>query len=160
MEFIKNRENIWLYSASYNNLWWCFDGQNSSKLDMIYDDYKERNRNKDYEDIANVGVIDELITTESKEIINPSFGEVSYDEDNIKNITKKEDNNNFNYTVNIDNLSFYIDFDHWQQVNCVNNRKRRIKLLQFPDNLQKEEYINYSINNGVKGISGKLFNNL
>lgn len=162
MQYIKNREILWLYSATYNNLWWCFDEINSNQLDLIYKDYTERNNNVDAQDIKNVGIIEKVINDNIHEIKNPTFNEVNFfevedDEAKAKNCLE---NKIINYTIMAGQHKLYIDFDHWQQINYTNNMKRRIKLMRLPKNIKDEDYKEYLTDNCIKGISGIIFEEL
>lgn len=157
MDYIKNRRNLWLYSATYNNLWWGFNEENNKQLDLIYNDYKERTTKKEDDFIKNVNVIENEDNDLSQEIKNPSFSEVLYEDDNSVRNEKKNEAKVFDYTIRVENLKFYIDFEHWQQINCLNNRKRKIKIINIPDNLSDNELIEFLKSSGIKGISGIVF---
>lgn len=162
MEFINNRDKIWLYSTTYGNFWWSYDNDNCEKLDLIYNDYKKRLDNSKNEEIKNVNVMDE-ITGNEDDIKNPTFGEVCFEDcnsDEEKSESDDDINNMLSYNLNIGNIKLYIDFDDMKQINYTNNRARKIRLLEFPVNVPKEERKNYAIKNNVIGISGKLFKSI
>lgn len=163
MNYIEQRKNVWLYSATFNNMWWCFNEDNCKQLDLIYNDYKKRNMKKNFDNIENVKTINNDLKNDG-EIKNPTFNQVIFD-DTIEDEKNGEseltiNDDKLNYTVKADTNKFYIDFNNWEQINCDNNRKRKIKLLEFPKEMKKEDYIMFMEENKIKGIKGKLFDDL
>jgi hypothetical protein len=158
---ILSNQQVWLYSAKYGNMWWCYDCNTSKKLTDIYNDYKKRNNtltNTSPYKVADPSFIN--INTDQIPSKDLSFDFVSYDDTsnsvNSSDMIIKETNNSekiIDYIITTNNNSFLIDFNNFQQINCVQHRKRKIKLIEIPDGVS--DIKSYLQNNfKVKGVAG------
>lgn len=158
---ILSTQQVWLYSAKYGNMWWCYDNDTSKNLTDIYNDYKKRNNtliNTSAYKVADPSFIN--INTDPIPSKDLSFDFVSYDDTtssvNSSDMIIKETNNSekiIDYIITTNNNSFLIDFNNFQQINCVQHRKRKIKLIEIPDSVS--DIKSYLQNNfKVKGIAG------
>jgi hypothetical protein len=158
---IYSRNVIWLYSAKYGNMWWCYNNETSLKLDLIYADFMKLTDSNNVAIEKNYKTVDPESLRSSPDLLyNPSFDPVIYDDINdsdTKVVVKDNNNVVVDYMIQVDNNKFVIDFNHWQQINFVHNyRKRKIMRLIIPDNIGnvKEYLIQQKY---IKGISGEVW---
>jgi hypothetical protein len=155
-----NRDRIWLYSSNFSDTWWGYDDKCSDKLDKIYNDYNKRKtvlNDKKNTDIV-IPQTDPIVDKSHVVIAKCNFDTVDYTDDNDGDSDKSVDiDSDFNYLVDFNNIKFFIDLEHWQQINSNDaNKKRKIKRIEFPPNVVGETARkNYLISNyGFRGIAG------
>lgn len=157
VDAILNKKRVWLYSARFGNMWWCYDTHSSEKLDIIYNDFVKRNKQTDDAHSADIKVINDSEIVVDVPITNGTFDYVMY-EDSIKsqdeNLTQS-----ISYNLLIDGNEFTVDFHHWRQSNSQHpNRIRYIKTITVPHEITNGvNLVNFLINNNVKGFSGDVW---
>src|ERR1700744_5030028 len=102
-----------------------------------------------------------IINNDNLQVTKTNFDYVYYDDySDDRDNNKENETEILNYILDIDYNKFYIDFEHWQQINCNNNLgKRHIRRIEIPKiistNNYKDDLVNYLINTQhVKGIAG------
>lgn len=159
MDYLTTRNNVWLFSSNFGNRWWCYNEENSKKLDIIMSDYEKRHKSPD-NDIKNLSHDSQNIvhTINDKTIANPSYDPVAYNDQHDNDVLHHDDSD---YTINVGNTKYMIDLDKWQQINLFNkNKKRNLKLLPLPPHLNIMQKVDFLKNNNVVGIAGTEFDNL
>jgi len=145
---------VWLYNTSHPDYWWLYDDENSNKLELIYSDYEKRENLKNNKNNS----INHLLYIENK---NNYFGnlidDITYDPVNFDtNIEKTNNNIIIDYTININGEKYLIDLENNYQKNMNNfMKKRKIKRIEIPNNINLNEF--YNINN-IIGKNGIKFN--
>jgi hypothetical protein len=185
----KDSQNIifWVYSSSFNNVWWCYDSLTNRHIETIYNDYVKR-----YNSLDSIDTNDE-IDVEFYDIVKDNESTSPIDFNQFKNLPNDMDNlqkvNNYDcsfdtvqfddkekpeydgeketvdplsYLIKIGTTKYKIDFDTMKQISTIDSSKqRKIKRIEinesFKDINVKELHDYLYLSHGVIGVAGIKF---
>lgn len=161
IDFHITNNTIWLYSAHYNNLWWCYDDKTSKVLENAYQDYQKRmnlvnNKTKGAENEIDVKTsigkdqINKI--TQSKMMV---FSPINFIKDQKQNIIKDMP---ISYEFTIGTNVFLLDFNGMFQINVKTNMKRQIRRIVLDGTINNnDKWKLLKEQHNVRGIAGIVF---
>lgn len=148
---------IWLYAGNFTG-WWCYDKNYNKKINKMYVDYCKRMNIHN-----NITQNDQNNKPKQKKMkkVDMSKSNICFDLVNFSSSdTESEtDEEYIDYNLNINNVTFKIDFDQMKQINVADPTKcRKIERIKIPTTIKTDDdLIDFLRDNDVKGISGDKF---
>ena len=151
---------IWLYNTIHPDYWWQYDDENTKKLELIYDDYEKRKNicnNKLNDSIEQYSKNENKNNYSGNLIDDTTFEPVFFDSVKFTTNIKQEKNEPIiDYIINVNGEKYLIDLNNNYQKNMNNfMKKRNIKRIELPNNINLNEF--YNMNN-IIGKNGIKFN--
>lgn len=180
MNYDINSNIVWLYSAQYNNKWWCYDERTSNMIESAYNDYLKRAQFKipDKKQQSILGINSNLIIQlDSSQSNNAStnvdntvntvniddnaprlFAPIDFSNEDIVEHSNNKTNDRISYEFIIGSDQFLMNFNDMFQINQKTNTKRQIQRIALDEKIsidKKWECLRDKHN--VKGIAGIIF---